>query len=375
MGAVLLATSLQPLQLKAQTAPAANQSVNASLGEDSQNFRRSFADLQDASKSVEYSLRNMDGMMADLDHMDRLARASISERAAIELVNRLGTAIDLYVLVLQDQRIPGERKIDLTSSLEGGMYQAFVSLLRQLGADPLDPKTRTIPNRSLLRKLLHEIGVDMRAFVSAPRDAFGKSVYSPFEKLYRDQATQQVLVKLQDLAKQTHTIQDGDRGAITENSRDMLQEIVVDNSVKTVNDRRVAQWAAVGAYGLLAVASFFVIVDYVGIVDGMLGGVGRTEMSQLITGVINFSVMFSVATLKAASIRGHVRQMVLDLQTSLKNPADGKISPLRHSLATFLFRKQIDFDAQLARQGSQSLFNAGGGARLRCSQLHLSASH
>lgn len=357
IASVFLVSSINPAFAQHAGPQESRLTSQADLGIDSSTYRREFRDSRDPSKAVIYSTASLQSMLADLEHMDQVARRNLNRESAIDLVERLSTAIDLYILVLQDQRIPGESKINITAPMEGGMYQAFLSVLRHYGADPVDPKTREIPKRGFLRKIVQEMGVDVRSFVS-----------SPFEKLYRDQATQFLLGKLQDLARQAHTVNDGDKGLIAENSRDMMKEIVVEKSVQTVNDRRAAQWFTAGTYGLLSIVSFFVIIDYVGIIDGMLGGVGRTEMSQLITGIINFSILFSAAALKAASIRGHVRKMVLDMQKILTDPASqASNTPMRRALATWMFRKQIDFDRELTARGVRP---QGGGA-LRCSMIHL----
>lgn len=371
LAASLLFTSLTPAYARADHRAPAQAMTAQDLGPDARNFEREFVDLADRTRTVTYSLDNLDRMLGDLETLDRVVKMSISERTALEAVNRLATAIDLYTLILQDQRIKPEVKIGHTSSLEGAIYQSFITLLRHYGADPVDPNTRQIPKRALFTKIIQEMGIDVRSFTSRPRDAFGNRVYAPFEKLYRDQATQQVIAKLQQLAADAHTTADGDRGLIAQNSREMMQEIAVDNSVKTVNDRRAAQWVTAGTYGLLAVASFFVIVDYVGVIDGMIGGVGRTEVSQLVTGIINFSLLFAVATLKAASIRGHVRAMVLNLQEILKDPKNlANRTPVRRSLATWLFRKSVDFESELTKLRDATAIRAAGGAGARCHAVH-----
>lgn len=372
LAASLLISSLAPSYSMAAMERTPAQAFTAQdLGSDARAFSREFTDLADRTRTVSYSLDNIDAMLGDLETLDRIVKMSISEQSAIEAVNRLASAIDLYTLILQDQRIKPEEKIGHTSNLEGKIYQSFITLLRHYGADPVDPNSRQIPNRSIFKKIIQEMGIDVRSFASRPRDAFGQRVYAPFEKLYRDQATQQVIAKLQQLAADAHTTADGDGGLIAQNSRDMMKEIAIDNSVKTVNDRRAAQWVTAGTYGFLAVASFFVIVDYVGIVDGMLGGVGRTEVSQLVTGIINFSLLFSVATLKAASIRAHVRTMVLNLQEILKDPKNlANRTPIRRSLATWLFRKRIDFDSELTKLQQATTIRASGGAGARCHAVH-----
>lgn len=367
----LLLTGLQPAHSQSVPNHPRSESAVMELGPDSREFRRELVDLNDSSRQIVYSLENIDAVANDLENVDKIVLKSISEKSARIAVERLSSAIDLYTAILLDQRIKGEEKINYTSALEGGIYQAFISLLRHYGADPLDPKTREIPQRNIVRKIIHEMMIDVRSLASRSRDAFGERVYSPFEKLYRDQATQKVIAKLQNLALQSHTTQDGDGGMIAENSRDMMKEIAIDNSVKTVNDRRAAQWITTGTYGVLAVVSFFVIVDYVGLVDGILGGAGRTEVSQLVTGVINFSILSSVAILKAASIRGHVRAMVLNLQDILKDPKNFENrTPIRRSLATWLFRKRIDFDQELQSLNEFIPKSQGGGGRVRCNAAH-----
>lgn len=371
LSASLLISSLTPsFAMAGGRAPAQAMSVQ-DLGPDARAFERSFTDLADRTRTVTYSLENIDAMLGDLETLDRVVKLSISEQSAMEAVTRLASAIDLYTLILQDQRIKPEDKIGHTSNLEGVIYQSFITLLRHYGADPVDPNTRQIPNRSIFRKVIQEMGIDVRSFASRPRDAFGARVYAPFEKLYRDQATQAVIVKLQQLAADAHTTADGDGGLIAQNSRDMMKEIAIDNSVKTVNDRRAAQWVTSGTYGLLAVVSFFFIVDYVGIIDGMIGGVGRTEVSQLITGIINFSILFAISTLKAASIRGHVRAMVLNLEQILKDPKNlANRTPMRRSLATWIFRKRVDFESELTKLRESSALRAAGGAGARCHAVH-----
>lgn len=315
------------------------------------NFKKEFRSISNPQQSVEYSVKNIQGMLNDLEESDRFSRASITREVAVDLVDRLSTAIDLYVLVLQDKDTPGEKRHEeIISRLEGKIYQSFISLLRHYGADPVDKKTRQIPQRSLFTKVVQEMMIDVKAFTTFSTDAAGRSVYSPIEKVYRDQATQEVLVKLQNFTKQMRQIDDGDKGDLIGVGQEIIQEHVVDPAIKTVNDRWQAQWITAGAYGALSIITFFVIFDYVGVVDGLLGGAGRTEVSQLVTGIINFSIFASMAILKAASIRGHVRDMVLNLQNLLKDPKASEIHPVKYSIATLLFRKKLNFSQSSAAQ-------------------------
>lgn len=336
------------------------------LGPDSRQFSVEFPDISRPDEKVVYSLANIRGIEKDLETLDALARQGLSERTAQEIVERLVVAIDLYAMINEDRRTHTDKRIELTSTLEGAIYQAFISLLRQRGEDRLNIQG-DIPKRSLAKKLIEEMVNDVKGVFSWKSDGLGDRVYGPFEKLRRDQATQKVIQHLQEKAIQFRTVDDGNpKRALVGNSRDMILEYPVKFGKAVTEDRRKAQWAAVGTYGTLAVASFFVIIDYVGIVDGWTGGVGRSEMSELVTGIINFSILNAMAVLKAGSIRDHIRKMVYNLESLAK--VDGEwsknekgewvvvdngskdISKTRRSLAAIIFGKLLKFDRMIGGQ-------------------------
>lgn len=286
-----------------------------------------------------YSLENFNQVIESLELLDKQLNFAVSESISQEALIKIGSAIDLYQIILQDTRLPGSERINYTSRLEGGIYQALITLLRHRGADRVDVN-RMIPNRSMLKKLFEEVLQDLKSYTTRSKDFNQEKIYEPLERVNRDQTTQHAIVKLQSFARFLQTVQDGDDGDLRQNSKDMLNDIFIQNSQLVIKDRKVAHWITAGFYGVMAVASFFIIVDYVGFVDKIMGGYGSTEMSRLVTGILNFSMMFTASILKAGSIRGHTQKMINQLSEILKGK-DLPNSEVKRSMAAILFRLKV----------------------------------
>lgn len=263
-------------------------------------------------QNVVYSVKTIPQLLADLKNVDNAAGGAISKSVSQEINLRLTAAIELMSVIIADDKLTADQRMDKLEPLAGAIGEVFFRVIRQHGEDKinLQEKITTIEKARIFMK---EFVSDARAVIIPVKSANRELTWGVADRSRRDELSKQITGKLQDFAAEIVPQLDSDK-ALQNATKGLWTEEIVEKAIKIRSYRVNAQKLAAGVYmGLAFWGLLAPHIDAYGLLD-------LNDNSFAFSAMTYFSVWMTAAVVKFSTISTTLISHLKGLVEILKSP-------------------------------------------------------